>query len=146
MRCFGLLAISLLLTTYSSGIHAQSKGKVPVKTGSATVPEAQKAGVPTKIGAWELVRFVSGENAHFLYASQKRTFSLFVTETKNQNPLKPQVGWKTLRLTETLTAFAHKDPRNPECAAIVFKHLSQRRMILGKLTEDELIALAKQLR
>lgn len=110
------------------------------------MPEAQQAGVPTKIGAWQLVRHIPGEQGHFLYASGPRTFSLFVTETNNPHPLQAQQGWKAVRLSGIQTAFVHKDPRNPERTAIVCKHLTQRRMILGKLTETELVGLAKQLR
>ena len=118
----------------------------PVGTSKAVIAEAQRAGLPAKIGSWELVRHVPGENGHFLFASSQRTFSFFVTETKNRNPLQPQSGWKPVSLGSGLTAFLHKDSRNQERLAIAFKHQTQRRMILGKLTEAELVSLAKLLR
>ena len=110
------------------------------------MPEAQRAEVPTKVGAWQLVRYVSGENAHFLYANGPRTFSLFVTDTKNNRPLKAQPGWKPVGVQANVSAFMHQDTRNPERTAIVFKHQTQRRMIMGKLSEAVLVRLAKLLR
>lgn len=139
-----LLAALLLAATAPLIGYAQTA--LPASTSKAAVVEAQKAGLPTKIGSWELVRHVPGENGHFLFASSQRTFSFFVTETKNRNPLQPQPGWKPVSLGGGLTAFLHKDPRNLERMAIAFKHQTQRRMILGKFTEAELVSLAKLLR
>ena len=113
---------------------------------TAAKPEAKKAGVPTQLGDWRLVRYIPGEHAHFLYASGTRTFSLFLTETKNSRPLQTQMGWKIVHLTSILTAFIHRDSHNPEHTAIVFKHQTQRRMIMGRLSEAELVSLAKPLR
>ena len=140
MRRGVLCAVLLLAVSFSAQAQAL------VKTGSAAVSEAKKVGVPTKLGAWQLVRYVSGQQAHFLYASGSRSFSLFVTETKNSRPLQAQQGWKAVRLFESLVAYLHKDSRNPEHTAIALKHQTQRRMVLGKLTETELVNLAKQLR
>lgn len=118
----------------------------PIKTGGNAAPEARKVGLPAKVGAWELVRFIPGEHNHFLYAAQKRSFSLFVTETKNTHPLQAQTGWKKVGREGLWSGFIHQDARNPECTAIVFKHATQRRMVMGKLTEAELIGLARLLR
>nr|WP_309692407.1 hypothetical protein [Armatimonas sp.] len=117
-----------------------------VKTGIHAVPAATKSGVPDRVGIWQLVRHVPGEHAHFLYASNKRTVSLFVTETKNNRPLQLQKGWKPVILERGVSAFMHQDSRHPERSALVFKHKTQRRMVMGHLTESELVNLAKRLR
>lgn len=126
--------------------NSQAQTIMPIKTGEASATEAQKVGVPTRVGSWKLVRHIPGEHGHFLYANDKRTFSLFVTETRSTRPLQPQTGWKTVVVTSNLTAYEHQDARNPERTALVFKHLTQRRMLMGKLTEAELLALARLIR
>ena len=94
----------------------------------AQAPAGDTLGVPQKVGAWQLVRKITGEPNHFLYANQKRSFSLFIAETKSTHPLQAQQGWKTLRIAENFVGFLHQDSRNPERTAIVFKHATQRRM------------------
>ncbi|MBB6052872.1 hypothetical protein [Armatimonas rosea] len=143
MRASLSLALCLALGT---PLGSWSQTKVAIQTGSAMVPEAQRAGIPTKVGSWVLVRHVPGVHGHFLYAADKRTFSLFLTETGNTRPLQPQKGWKTIVLGKGQSAFEHQDSRNPERTALVFKHQTQRRLIMGKLTEAELVSLAQQLR
>lgn len=139
-----LALLVVLVLGASQGSWSQTKAGI--KTGSAMVPKAQRAGIPTKVGSWTLVRHVPGEHGHFLYAANKRTFSLFLTETGNTRPLQPQKGWKTVVLGKGQSAFEHQDSRNPERTAIVFKHQTQRRLVMGKLTEAELVSLAQQLR
>ncbi|WP_309708509.1 hypothetical protein [Armatimonas sp.] len=101
--------------------------------------------MPETLEGWKLVRHNGGEHTQFLYAKGKRSFSLFLSETKSLQPLKAQEGWKAILLGTETSAFLHKDSRSPNRSAIVFKHQMQRRMIMGKLSELELVSLAKQL-
>ncbi|MBB6051446.1 hypothetical protein [Armatimonas rosea] len=128
-------------------VAAQTATKAPpaTKRGTHAISIAAKLGLPERVGAWRLVRHVPGEHAHFLYANQQRTFSLFVTETKNNRPLKPQTGWKPTVLGQGTSAFLHQDSRHSERNAIAFKSQTQRRMVVGRLTGLELVEIAKQL-
>ena len=138
------VAISLVGAALALPVLGQAP--INIKTRGEAVAEARKIGLPAKVGTWELVRFIPGEHNHFLYAAQKRSFSLFVTETKNTHPLQAQVGWKKVGQEGVWSGFIHQDSRTPERTSIVFKHATQRRMVMGKLTEAELVSLAKLLR
>lgn len=133
--------VSLLALAAPPIVRAQPT----VKSGAHAVSIAAQLGIPERLGAWRLVRHVSGEHAHFLFANNKRTFSLFVTETKSNRPLKAQTGWKPIVLGQGTSAFVHQDSRHSERNAIVLKFQTQRRMVVGRLTESELIEVAKQL-
>ena len=54
-------------------------------------------------------------------------------------------SWSVGGAHRSSSAKSNQDSRNPECTAIVFKHATQRRMVMGKLTEAELIGLARLL-
>lgn len=137
------LAFSVLLGCLAPPVRAQNT--LAAQAGSAAVQQARREGVPERIGAWRLVRHSRGEHPQFLYASGSRSFSLFVTETNSTQPLKAQKGWKPTRLDAETIAFLHKDARDPALTAIVFKHRRQRQILLGKLSDAELLSLAKQL-
>jgi hypothetical protein len=132
----------LILLYLSTPLLAQPH----INPGNTADTEAKKLGIPTQLAEWKLVRHVPGEHNHFLYANHQRTISLFITETKTSHPLQAQTGWKTVVLGAGQAGFVHQDSRNPERSAVVFKHQTQRRMLLGKLSEAELIRLAKQIR
>ena len=107
--------------------------------------EARRAGLPASVGEWKLVRYVPGEQAHFLFASQKRAFSLFVSAMKKGAELKPQPGWRTVSLGKGKTGFLHQDARAPERNALAWRHGSQRWMMLGSLRPEELASVAAKL-
>jgi hypothetical protein len=120
------------------------KAKKTVFKGDNALEEAKKANVPTSIGEWKLVRHVAGEHAHFLYANDKRSFSFFITETQNTRPLTAQKGWRRVTGTGNFIAFLHQDARDASRTALVFKYQAQRRMIVGKLSLNEMLALAQK--
>ena len=107
--------------------------------------EAKRVGLAERVGEWKLVRYVPGEQAHFLFASQKRAFSLFVSEMKKGAELKPQPGWRAVALGKGKTGFLHQDARAPERNALAWRHGTQRWMILGRLRPDELAPIAAKL-
>jgi hypothetical protein len=150
LRAFSVMCT--LLGVFSPYVHAQKTAPINTKTEKATkksdaaLQEAQKAGIPTKFGDWQLVRYITGEHAHFLYANGKRSFSLFLLDTQDTRPLKEQKGWKRVVGTGNLIALVHQDARDTTQSALVFKFQKQRRMIVGKLSEAELVAVARLLR
>jgi hypothetical protein len=137
------LALATVFILASTACFAQT---APIdKTKTEVLSTAQSAHVPLKVGDWQLVRHVAGEHPHFLYAKGKRSFSLFLTDTKNTHPLKQQKGWRLVMGTNNFVAFVHQDTRDAARNAIAFKYQTQRRMIVGRLTQSEMIALAQKM-
>lgn len=137
-----LLAVALGVVVGHSGLpHAIAQTAPP----AAAVRAAREAGVPERFAGWTLARYVPGEHGHFLYTSGKRALSLFVTDTGHAAPLTVRDGWTATKLPDGRPAFLHADARNPARAAIAFKTGKQRRILVGRLSPDERIALAAKL-
>lgn len=113
--------------------------------GRGAIVEAKRLGLAQQVGDWSLVRYVSGENAHFLYTQDKRAFSLFVTELKEKAELKERPGWKATALSRGRLGYLHQDSRTPEHNALIWRQGKQRWMILGRLSAPELIRIAAKL-
>lgn len=107
--------------------------------------EAGRVGLVERVGNWKLARYVPGEHAHFLFVSERRAFSLFVSAMNQGAELKGQSGWRSVPLGKGQTGFLHQDARAPERNALAWRRGAQRWMILGRLKPDELISLATQL-
>lgn len=133
------LALALIL--FGMPPHASAPAQKPTQA----VTEAKRVGLAERIGEWKLVRYVQGERAHFLYASQKRAFSLFVSAMKSGAELKSQAGWRTVALGKGKTGFLHQDARVPERNALAWRHGAQCWMILGRLRPEELTPIAARL-
>lgn len=110
------------------------------------VRAARRLGLPERFGDWRFVRYVDGNHAHFLYAQGKRSFSLFVTDTGQAGALSAREGWKPVVLPDGATAYLHHDPRDPSRAAIAWKKERQRRILVSRLGDRDLLALAQRLR
>ena len=119
--------------------------QTPTKSPKSFQAEARRIGLAESVGSWKLAGYVPGEQAHFLYTSQKRAFSLFVSAMKPGADLKTQPGWRSVPLGKGRIGYMHQDSRSPERNALAWRHVAQRWMILGRLRADELAAIAVRL-
>lgn len=131
------LLLSLALWTVGLPVLAQ-------KTSLAEV-EARRHGLPALIGNWRLVRSAAGESTHFLYTQEKRAFSVYITQLHGSADLKERPGWRVTALSRGRRGYLHQDGRAPERNALVWQQGQQRWMILGRLSAQELVQLAKKL-
>ena len=108
--------------------------------------EAARVGLAERVGEWKLARYISGEHAHFLFVHRKQAFSLFLSAMKPGSGLKLQPGWEAVPIERGTVGFLHKDAREPGRNAFVWSQDAKRWMVLGNLTSEELVSLAKQFR
>jgi hypothetical protein len=150
---WGVAIVAVLLT----GCQATNK-TVPVELApmkakpviQADAPDlvmkkASQAGLPEVIQSWKLVRYVPGEHAHFLYAKEQKSFSLFVTQMGTHDIVPPASSlkeWKQVSVAKGKKVYIHHDSRDSEKSAVVWKHGSQRRMMVGNMQESSLLALS----
>jgi len=111
----------------------------------AQTPESVRMGLPARVGGWKLARFVPGKQAHFLYTQQRRSFSLFVTDSGREDALQERKGWSPVRLQGGTVGYIHTDPRDPARSAIAWKRGQQRRILIGRMEKAELQSLAAKL-
>jgi len=129
----------LALAVWASGLP------VLAQSTSMAEAEARRLGLATQVGNWHLVRYSSGESAHFLYTQEKRAFSVYITKLNGSSDLKERPGWRVTALSRGRRGYLHQDGRSPERNALVWQQGQQRWMILGRLSAQELVQLAKKL-
>jgi hypothetical protein len=104
--------------------------------------EARRFGLSERVGEWRLARYVPGTDAHFLFVDKGRGVSCFITPMKSSADLTLRTGWRSISLPDGTTGYLHHDSRQPQRNALAWKHGTQRRIIQGRISPDELVRIA----